>query len=104
MSTIDDIVRIEAEAASLVAEAQKQADALRQAGLDAAAKIADDARVALAADDAALGAATAKRIKDEDDQLHRETADRIAAWQARFDTKAAAVANRVVTALLTKGA
>ena len=104
MSTIDDIVKIEAEAAAATAAAQKETERIRQEGLAAAAKITADAAAALAADIAAISASTDNRIKAEDDRIARENEQDLAGRKAQFDKQAAPAVDWIVNTLLTGGA
>ncbi len=103
MSNIDEIVKIEAEAAATVAAAQKEAERIRQEGLAAAAKIAEDAKAAMIADAASVSAATDERIKAEDERTMRENAQKMTERQAQFEKQAAAAVKWIVNTLLTSG-
>jgi vacuolar-type H+-ATPase subunit H len=101
MSTITDIVKIEAEAAATLAAAQKEAERIRQEGLAAAAKITADADATAATDAAALIAHADQRIKAEDDRVARENETKLAARKAQFDARAATAVEWIVNTLLT---
>jgi len=103
MSTIDQIVKVEAEATALLATAQKEAEVVRQEGLAAAAAIRAEAAAKKAAAEAALRAEADKRIQAADDQARRELQGRLDARQQQFDKRAPAVITTVVNALLDRG-
>lgn len=100
MSTIEAIVKAEADAAAMLASATADAERIKAEGQAAAAAIRAASQAQKSADETTVRAAADQHIQASDDGVHAELQQRLAARQRLFDQQAAAAAAWVVDSLL----
>ena len=103
MSTIEEIVSIERDAAAQLEAARKQADEIRTAAQDEAAQIVADARARRTEQEEQMRAELDQRLSKEDEQTQAEIARQSESRRATFEQHVDAAVDWVVERILGTG-
>ncbi len=97
MGSVEEILRVEREAAANLDAARKEADAIKRKGRDDAAAIVAGARARRSSEEAAIMADVEGRLADVEAKTQEELNARLQARRRCFDKRAPEVADWVVS-------